>query len=63
MQFHGVANGDKLVIEVDGLLCQGLNVFKLINLATFVEEENEIEHEVDEISDCISSVLTLNTMR
>jgi len=38
-------------------------VFKFINLATFVEEENEIEHEVDEISDCISSVLTLNTMR
>jgi hypothetical protein len=35
------------------LLRQGLNVFKLINLAA--EDENKIKHEVDEISICISS--------
>ena len=55
VQIHGVVNAEKLVHEVDGLLRQGLNVFNLINLATFVEEENEIEDEVNEISDCISS--------
>ena len=55
MQLHGVVNADKLVHEVDGLLRQGLNVFKLINLTTFAEDVNKIEHEVDEISVCISS--------
>ncbi len=51
VQFNCVVNEDKLVSEVDGLLRQALNVFKIIKLATFAEEENEIEHEVNESLD------------